>query len=205
MFNSPRPRAGDEGLRACASRFGDGPDLSQVATYNSGLACVEAVERNPCQLLSNVLNVDTQSGRAFFQGRPGWSLCKRPRSAATAGLRSRRPGEIQRSDSCSWAGNRSADLRNELKIVEIDLNGRDRLDFGTVRPRVQIPGPRPKSEFKVLRACGFAVGLLCTVVVEPTRSTRMPARAGILGGKGPLEVGQVVALVLQHLLHRLAQ
>jgi hypothetical protein len=49
------------------------------------------------------------------------------------------------------------------------------------------------------------IGLLSSVVVEPTTSTRMPARAGISGGKCPLEVGQVVALVLQHLRHRLAQ
>ncbi len=31
----------------------------------------------------------------------------------------------------------------DLKTREIRLSGRDRLDFGTVRPRVQIPGPRP--------------------------------------------------------------
>ena len=75
-----------------------------------------------------------------------------------------------------------------------------------MRPRVQIPGPRPNSEFKVLRAPVFKViGLLSPVVVEPMASTRMPARAGILGGKCPLEVGQVVALVLQHPFHRLAQ
>jgi hypothetical protein len=34
----------------------------------------------------------------------------------------------------------------DLKALEINLGGRDRPDFGTVRPRVQIPGPRPKSE-----------------------------------------------------------
>jgi hypothetical protein len=33
--------------------------------------------------------------------------------------------------------------RNDLKTLENGLGGRDRLDFGTVRPRVQIPGPRP--------------------------------------------------------------
>jgi hypothetical protein len=32
--------------------------------------------------------------------------------------------------------------RNELKSFETGLGGRDRLHFGTVRPRVQIPGPR---------------------------------------------------------------
>jgi hypothetical protein len=31
--------------------------------------------------------------------------------------------------------------RIDLKRPEIDLGGRKRLDFGTVRPRVQIPGP----------------------------------------------------------------
>jgi hypothetical protein len=46
--------------------------------------------------------------------------------------------------------------RNELKTLENGLGGRNRLDFGTVRPRVQIPGPRPylysKSPF-----CGSCV------------------------------------------------
>ncbi len=32
-------------------------------------------------------------------------------------------------------------------MLEIDLGGRGRVDFGTVRPRVQIPGPRPISEY----------------------------------------------------------
>jgi hypothetical protein len=39
--------------------------------------------------------------------------------------------------------------RNELKTREIDLGGRRLLDFGTVRPRVQIPGPRPVCRFEV--------------------------------------------------------
>jgi len=30
--------------------------------------------------------------------------------------------------------------RNELKTLEIGLGGRNRLNFGTVRPGVQIPG-----------------------------------------------------------------
>jgi hypothetical protein len=34
-------------------------------------------------------------------------------------------------------------LPAELKTLEIDPGGRDGPDFGTVRPRVQIPGPRP--------------------------------------------------------------
>ena len=38
--------------------------------------------------------------------------------------------------------------RNEPKTRENGLGGRDRLDFGTVRPRVQIPGPRPFSYSK---------------------------------------------------------
>ena len=37
----------------------------------------------------------------------------------------------------------------QLKHFEIGLSGRDRLDFGTVRPRVQIPGPRPDFEFGI--------------------------------------------------------
>jgi len=41
------------------------------------------------------------------------------------------------------AWNHPGSSRNELKTLEIGLGGRNRLDFGTVRPRVQIPGPRP--------------------------------------------------------------
>ena len=32
----------------------------------------------------------------------------------------------------------------DLKTLETGLSGRTRPDFGSVRPRVQIPGPRPK-------------------------------------------------------------
>jgi hypothetical protein len=46
-------------------------------------------------------------------------------------------------------------LPAELKTLEIDPGGRDRPEFGTVRPRVQIPGPRPISEYKLLQAAIF--------------------------------------------------
>jgi len=49
----------------------------------------------------------------------------------------------------SLAQKSSRNSRNDLKTREIGLGGRDRLDFGTVRPRVQIPGPRPFLEFAV--------------------------------------------------------
>ena len=39
------------------------------------------------------------------------------------------------------------DAATELKMHDNVVGGRDRPDFGTVRPRVQIPGPRPKSEY----------------------------------------------------------
>jgi hypothetical protein len=39
--------------------------------------------------------------------------------------------------------NHPLESRNELKTLENSLGGRKGLDFGTVRPRVQIPGPRP--------------------------------------------------------------
>jgi hypothetical protein len=41
------------------------------------------------------------------------------------------------------AGNQPVSPRNELKSLESGLGGRNRLDCGTVRPRVRIPGPRP--------------------------------------------------------------
>ena len=46
------------------------------------------------------------------------------------------------------AGNQPVSPRNELKTLKERLGGRNRLDFGTVRPRVQIPGPRPVSTSK---------------------------------------------------------
>src|SRR6266581_6764214 len=35
---------------------------------------------------------------------------------------------------------------NRVKTAQNDLHGRNRSEFGTVRPRVQIPGPRPNFE-----------------------------------------------------------
>src|SRR5256885_8842368 len=35
----------------------------------------------------------------------------------------------------------------ELKPIVSDISGREVAEFGTVRPRVQIPGPRPKIVF----------------------------------------------------------
>jgi hypothetical protein len=36
-----------------------------------------------------------------------------------------------------------------FKGLENGLGGRKGVDFGTVRPRVQIPGPRPKIVFRI--------------------------------------------------------
>jgi hypothetical protein len=47
----------------------------------------------------------------------------------------------------------------DLKTLENGLGGRDRPDFGTVRPRVQIPGPRPKLGFKPGAAAVLKVSL----------------------------------------------
>ena len=46
--------------------------------------------------------------------------------------------------------------RTELNTLENDLGGRNRLDFGTVRPRVQIPRPRPNLEFRIVNFCSAA-------------------------------------------------
>jgi hypothetical protein len=51
---------------------------------------------------------------------------------------------IQSILAAETAPNRRGQPRNDLKILEIDLGGRNRSDFGTVRPQVQIAGPRPK-------------------------------------------------------------
>jgi len=40
----------------------------------------------------------------------------------------------------------------ELKPLENGLGGWDRPDFGTVRPRVQIPDPRPTELHRATRA-----------------------------------------------------
>ena len=39
----------------------------------------------------------------------------------------------------------------ELKSTVIAISGREVSEFGTVRPRVQIPGPRPVFEFRIAR------------------------------------------------------
>src|SRR5436190_21166255 len=39
-------------------------------------------------------------------------------------------------------------MRFELKPTDSAVSGRNVSEFGTVRPRVQIPGPRPKIVFK---------------------------------------------------------
>src|SRR5712692_11518716 len=44
------------------------------------------------------------------------------------------------SKPAHWA---SPGPQNEVARVETSFGGQDRPDFGTVRPRVQIPGPRP--------------------------------------------------------------
>jgi hypothetical protein len=75
---------------------------------------------------------------------PQWTLCLvvhvviQSILAAETGLKSR----------LKQASNRRGQPRNELKTLETDLGGRNRLDFRTVRPRVQIPGPRPDFEFR---------------------------------------------------------
>jgi hypothetical protein len=38
-------------------------------------------------------------------------------------------------------------LSIDLTTLENGLGGRESADFGTVRPRVQIPGPRPNFEY----------------------------------------------------------
>jgi hypothetical protein len=55
--------------------------------------------------------------------------------------------------------------RIDLKTLEIDLGGRDRPDFGTVRPRVQIPGPRPKPEFRFIQAAELTRQARCLTAV----------------------------------------
>jgi hypothetical protein len=45
-------------------------------------------------------------------------------------------------------GNRPVRPPNELKTLDNDLHGRNPVDFGTVRPRVHFPGPRPFSYSK---------------------------------------------------------
>jgi hypothetical protein len=57
----------------------------------------------------------------------------------------------------SLAQKSSRNSRNDLKTCEIGLGGRDRLDFGTVRPRVQIPGPRPKLALRLVKHAALKV------------------------------------------------
>ena len=66
----------------------------------------------------------------------------------------------------------------EVKTLEINLGGRDRPDFGTVRPRVQIPGPRlfPTSVYLMNSLLRSAASILVTTraggLVTRTQSGR---------------------------------
>jgi hypothetical protein len=79
--------------------------------------------------------------------------------------------------------NRPGSPRNQLKTLETDFGGRDRLDFGTVRPRVQIPGPRPylysKSTISEVARCQ-----------RHTAGSQFPAEHQNCGGITVLVVGQ---------------
>ena len=55
---------------------------------------------------------------------------------------------IQRKDVSNPDGIGGGRSRIELKSIVSALSGREFAEFGTVRPRVQIPGPRPKIVFK---------------------------------------------------------
>src|SRR3981081_1822837 len=78
---------------------------------------------------------------------------------------------------------------NERTTHEITLGGRNRLDFGTVRPRVQIPGPRPTFEFRFMipdAYRGFALFPAIAVAVASTSlgqliSAQFPRWLGWLG------------------------
>ena len=90
----------------------------------------------------------------------------------------------------------------ESKTLKIANSGRKVSEFGTVRPRVQIPGPRPFLEFKSVACCFTALRLGVTAVsqifeevgvVGPVRDinrasvelSRDPAIADISAAHGP--------------------
>src|SRR5690348_463870 len=84
----------------------------------------------------------------------GWSQPIQPASSrSSGGGPAGRQGHVvvrvvsKRHRWRKLARNDPSSARIKLKTLENGLGGRDRLDFGTVRPRVQIPGPRPISEF----------------------------------------------------------
>ena len=54
----------------------------------------------------------------------------------------------------------------ESKTLKIANSGRKVSEFGTVRPRVQIPGPRPFLEFKSVACCFTALRLGVTAVSQ---------------------------------------
>ena len=57
---------------------------------------------------------------------------------------------IHRKNAANLDGVPGRSRRIELKPIVSDISGREVAEFGTVRPRVQIPGPRPKSEFGIV-------------------------------------------------------
>jgi hypothetical protein len=79
-------------------------------------------------------------------GRAPWSTSYSVRSCSNSCSNSSDRGGRNRLKSSEnvWRSH-----RNQLKTHEIGLDGRDRRDFGTVRPRVQIPGPRPRIVFRI--------------------------------------------------------
>src|SRR5438094_2689505 len=55
---------------------------------------------------------------------------------------------IRRKDVSNLDGIGGGRSRIELKSIVSAISGREFAEFGTVGPRVQIPGPRPKIVFK---------------------------------------------------------
>src|SRR6266852_7240671 len=85
--------------------------------------------------------------------------------------------------------NRPMRARNELKTRENGRGGRNRLDFGTVRPRVPIPGPRPKIVFKSRSS------------PAPSSARGVTGRSQIfleLGGGSPIQVDFEPPIELAH-------
>jgi hypothetical protein len=94
----------------------------------------------------------------------------------------------------------------ELKTLETGLHGRNRADFGTVRPRVQIPGPRPKSEYDdgfTAGAQGGAVSQpyhkLQPVYIEGRRTGRVAQRRVMMGTVTKAQVQRAIRVVLDKL------
>ena len=77
---------------------------------------------------------------------------------------------MQRKNASNLDGAAHRARRFDLKPTVSGLSGRKFVEFGTVRPRVQIPGPRPILEFARLSGPLVFITVIATFVLSVQQS-----------------------------------